>query len=122
MGIQAIASRAVIRDADLRWVFIGCVVPDVPWILNRVLTSLMPELDVFVVRPYWIAQASLLGLLWLCGAAGADLGPAWAYLQIARRKRRRTPPARRAPDQVGKRCPLARTLLVAHLERRLVLA
>jgi len=68
MGIQAIASRSVIRDADLRWVFIGCVVPDVPWVLNRVLASLMPGLDVFVVRPYWIAQASLLGSLWLCGA------------------------------------------------------
>jgi hypothetical protein len=68
LGVQTVASRAMIRGADLRWVFVGCVIPDLPWILNRVLAVAMPDIDVFVIRPYWIAQASLVGSLWLCGA------------------------------------------------------
>ena len=68
IGIQALASRTLLPHADLRWVFAGCVAPDVPWIANRALATLWPGLDVFVMRPYWIAQASWLGSLWLCGA------------------------------------------------------
>ena len=68
VGVQVLTSRAALRDAELRWVLVGCVVPDVPWILNRALVAFWPSVDVFVVRPYWIAQASWLCSLLLCGA------------------------------------------------------
>ena len=71
IGIQVVGSRALLRDADLRWVLVGCVVPDLPWIANRALLAAGVEIDVFVIRPYWIAQASWFGCLWLCAALAA---------------------------------------------------
>ena len=37
--VQGIATRSLIKDADLKWIYTGCVIPDVPWILQRVIRS-----------------------------------------------------------------------------------
>lgn len=84
LGVQTIASRAVLRDADLRWIFVGAVIPDVPWIANRALVFAFPDVDVFAVRPYWIAQASWFGSLWLCAAlASLASRPRRVFLLLA---------------------------------------
>ena len=67
-GIQAIASRSISHNADLRWIFTGCVIPDVPWILQRLVQTSGISLDLYDLRLYAIIQASLFCSLLLCGA------------------------------------------------------
>ena len=32
-AVQGVVTRSVLRDADIKWVFLGCIIPDVPWII-----------------------------------------------------------------------------------------
>lgn len=68
LGVQALTTRALVRGADLRWIAAGAVIPDVPWIVQRVVRTVAPAIDPFEVRLYAIAQASLAVSLLLCGA------------------------------------------------------
>ena len=68
LGAQGLVTRALIGQADLRWIALGAVVPDVPWILQRVVRTVIPGVDPYELRVYAIAQASLLVSLMLCGA------------------------------------------------------
>ncbi|MEJ2238231.1 MAG: hypothetical protein P8X82_08050 [Gemmatimonadales bacterium] len=67
-GVQTVASRGLIRRADFKWIFLGCVIPDVSWILLRAIATLAPGVDPYGLRLYGIAQASLIVSLLLCGA------------------------------------------------------
>jgi hypothetical protein len=35
VGFRALATRAVAPATDLKWNYLGCIVPDVPWMLQR---------------------------------------------------------------------------------------
>ena len=67
-GIQVLTSRAILRKADPLWVLTGCVIPDVPWILQRFIQSSGLTLDWYDLRIYTIIQASLFCSVFLCGA------------------------------------------------------
>ncbi len=67
-GIQAILTRFAIPTADPKVVFLGCMLPDVPWIIQRLVLGLLPDLNPYSVRLYVIVQASLFMTLILCGA------------------------------------------------------
>lgn len=72
LAVQGLATRAVLRGADLKWIFLGCVIPDAPWILQRTLKWLAHDsLSLYDLRLYAIVQGSLIGCLLLCGAAAA---------------------------------------------------
>ena len=73
-GIQGLASRALFGRVDPRWVLTGCILPDVPWIAQRVTNAVAPGADPYAVRLYFVGQASLLGTVVLCGAV-ASLAP-----------------------------------------------
>lgn len=68
LGVGGLITRLVIPEADSRWIFAGCVIPDVPWIMQRVVTSSPLDVDVYDLRLYAISQASLAGCLLLAGA------------------------------------------------------
>lgn len=68
LGAQTVLTRSVARSVPIRWVFLGCIVPDLPWIANRAVATLLPAADALVLRPYWIVQASWAGSLLVCGA------------------------------------------------------
>ncbi len=70
-GIQGVVSGALFRNADAKWVFLGCVIPDVPWILQRVVRTVVNGVDPYDLRLYAIAQASFVGCLFLCGVFSA---------------------------------------------------
>jgi hypothetical protein len=60
IGIQWPLSRFLFGAAvDARWVLLGCVIPDLPWILQRILRVVAPGLDAYSVRLYAIGMASL---------------------------------------------------------------
>lgn len=71
MGVQGLVTRAAIRRADLKWVYVGCVIPDVPWILQRAVKLLTTGFDPFHVLLYATVQASLLFCLLLAAALAA---------------------------------------------------
>jgi hypothetical protein len=68
---QGAASRGVWPRLDARWVYLGCLLPDLPWILRRAVVALGLPADVFDLRLYTMALASLAGTLLLCAALSA---------------------------------------------------
>jgi len=67
-GVQGLGSRTALPDVDLKWVYLSCVIPDLPWILQRAVRVIVPGVDPFLLRSYVIIQASLLGCLLFSGA------------------------------------------------------
>lgn len=71
LGAQGILSRSLMKAPDPRWVLMGCLIPDLPWIANRLALKWLPAIDPYELRLYVIAQSSLLCSLLLCGALAA---------------------------------------------------
>ncbi len=67
-GVQGFLGHRFLPWCDPKWVLIGCVIPDVPWILQRVVRSLAIPIDLYDLRLYAICQASLFGCVMLAGA------------------------------------------------------
>lgn len=59
IGIHTLVTRGLIRGADVKWIWAGCVIPDLPWIGQRAARALMPDLSPYDIRLYAIVQASL---------------------------------------------------------------
>ena len=80
LGVQTLATRAVVRHADVKWIFAGAVIPDVPWIIGRATKTLLPSLHGYELWAYLIAQSSLAVSLLLCGAlASVSAAPRRAF-------------------------------------------
>ena len=60
LGIQGLGSRLISKKIDLKWVFLGCIIPDIPWILRRAILSLDTSIDIYDLRLYTLVQASFL--------------------------------------------------------------
>lgn len=71
MGIAGYATRFAIKDADLKWIYIGSIIPDLPWIFQRIIVILFPNADLYDLRLYVIVQATLLSGLILSIAFSA---------------------------------------------------
>lgn len=69
VGLQALATQAVAPATDLKWIYLGCIVPDLPWMLQRIGQWLgqalapsgagAPLVDPYTLRLYCIVQATL---------------------------------------------------------------
>jgi hypothetical protein len=59
------ATKLCLPGADAKWILAGCVMPDVPWILQRAISGLTGASPI-ELRLYVIAQSSLLVSLILC--------------------------------------------------------
>jgi hypothetical protein len=57
-GIQTLTSKAVFRPADIKWIGLGCLIPDLPWIIQRLIHPLN-MVDPIELRLYVIIQSSL---------------------------------------------------------------
>ncbi len=60
LGVQALVTRTIVRNANLKWVCIGAITPDLPWIFQRVVRLAPVHIDAYDIRLYAITQASLL--------------------------------------------------------------
>ena len=67
IGVNGLTTRAVINNADLKWIYIGCIIPDLPWILQRIAKEI-PGVNLYDLRSYAIIQASLIFCLVLSAA------------------------------------------------------
>ncbi len=68
LGLAGLLTRGVLRDVDLRWVYIGAIISDLPWILPRRFRTISPGLDLLDLRLYVIVQATLFFSLILSAA------------------------------------------------------
>lgn len=81
-GVQGLATRSTLPDVDLKWVYLGCVIPDLPWILQRAAHVLVPGVDPYLLRSYVIIQASLLGCLLFSGAVALLVRKNWRTFAV----------------------------------------
>ncbi len=65
-GFQGVVTRALIKEAEAKWIFFGCIIPDLPWILHRAVRTLIPSVDLYHARLYAAVQASLAVSLLCC--------------------------------------------------------
>lgn len=71
LGVQGLLTQSWLRNLSPKWVFLGCIIPDIPWILNRMVLSATSSIDPYALRLYVMAQASLACSLILCAALAA---------------------------------------------------
>jgi hypothetical protein len=70
-AVQGAASHAFWRRLDARFVYLGCLLPDLPWILRRAVVGFGLPVDVFDLRLYTMGLASLAVTLLLAAAIAA---------------------------------------------------
>ena len=58
IGIQAPLSKLLFKKAELQWITVGCLIPDLAWISQRLLLRLQ-IIDPYTVAYYTTIQASL---------------------------------------------------------------
>ena len=56
-GVQGITTRGIIKDADFKWILMGCIIPDIPWILQRSVNAAF-SVNIYDLRLYAIVQSS----------------------------------------------------------------
>jgi hypothetical protein len=66
-GAQSVASHSILRKAEAKWILLGAMLPDLPWIAQRIV-QLVPFLDPFDLRIYFVVQASIAFSLVLAAA------------------------------------------------------
>ena len=83
-GIQVVATRAVSRAVRPQWLLVGCVLPDLPWILARAVAATGRLHDPYTLKLYTTVQGSLVGCLLLAGAlALVAAAPRAVFLLLA---------------------------------------
>ena len=70
IGIQAPLNGFVIQKSDILWVVLACIIPDLPWVLLKLLFA-VTTLNPYDLRLFCTAQASMLFCLIL--SAGLSL-------------------------------------------------
>jgi len=57
IGLQVPLTKIGLHKVPLQWILVGCVIPDIPWIIQRIL-QLIPLINPVDLRLYAIIQAS----------------------------------------------------------------
>lgn len=65
VGLQTPLTKIGLKNAPLQWIALGCIIPDIPWIVQR-LFSMFADVDPISLRLYAVTQASLLFCCILC--------------------------------------------------------
>lgn len=82
MGIQALVQRGLIRRAEPGWIWLGCLLPDLPWILQRVVMAFSLDVSPIDLRLYAVAQSSLAVCLLAAGGFALLSGAAMRVFAI----------------------------------------
>ena len=68
LGVQGLATRALLPRSDLKWIALGCALPDLPWIARRLVRPFVGDATLLDQRLVRLVQGSLLFCLVLSGA------------------------------------------------------
>ena len=58
LGINGFLIRTLIKKSDLLLIYIGSVIPDIPWIIQRIIHTLQLNINTYELRAYSIVMAS----------------------------------------------------------------
>jgi len=75
IGLQGPASRLLMKGADPKWIYLGLLIPDLPWVLQRTVLALGIPVDLYSLRLFAIVQSSL-ALSLILSAAFATIATA----------------------------------------------
>ncbi len=67
IGIQGLTTKSIFKFTDLKWIYIGCIIPDFPWIIQRILRA-SNLFNIYDVRDYSIILATFLFCIILSAA------------------------------------------------------
>jgi len=59
IAVNGFGTKALIKNADIKWVYLGILVPDFPWIIQRSVSTFF-SVNLFDLRTYAIIQATFL--------------------------------------------------------------
>ena len=59
IGVQGLIYRTLSKEFDLRYVLLACVIPDLPWIMQRLVRAVAPGVDRIDLVLYSGVQSSL---------------------------------------------------------------
>ena len=59
-AINGLVTKGIFRDSDIKWILLACVIPDLPWIIQRIIRGFIPGMDLYDLRAYCIIQSSLI--------------------------------------------------------------
>lgn len=59
IAIHTPITKKIIKKADLFWIYLGCIIPDIPWIIQRIVKFAAPSVDLIDLRIYSVIQATL---------------------------------------------------------------
>lgn len=59
IGINAILTRPLIKKADILLIYFGAIIPDIPWIVQRIVSFALPDLNPYDLRLYCVVQTTL---------------------------------------------------------------
>ncbi len=82
IGLQGVLSRQLFKPADVLWIYIGLLIPDIPWILQRIIRMSAPSVDLLMLRSYSVIQATLFGSLLLALAISFFAKQQWKAFAI----------------------------------------
>lgn len=68
LGIHGLTTRAFIKTADLKWIYLGCIIPDLPWIFQRTVWLFSSNINLYDLRLYVVTQSTLLFCIILSAA------------------------------------------------------
>jgi len=68
IGISTPLTRLFIKPSDTKWILAGTILPDIPWITQRILTRLFTGIDLYDLRIFSIIQATLFFSILLSAA------------------------------------------------------
>ena len=59
LGINGLITRTAVKQSDLLLIYLGALIPDIPWIIQRAALALIPALNPYDLRLYCVILASL---------------------------------------------------------------
>ncbi len=84
LGVQTLLGRTVQPQSDIKWILLGCVIPDISWILQVIGRSVLPQSALIDLRLYALVQSSLIFCVILAAAlASVSRTPARTFLTLA---------------------------------------
>lgn len=84
IGIQTLLGKAVMPKAEIKWIWVACIVPDLSWILQIAVRGLFPEVSLIDLRLYAVVQSSLLFCLLIAlGLAAPSRTPMKTFAILA---------------------------------------
>lgn len=60
IAVNSFSTKILIRNSEILWIYIGCIIPDFPWILIKIISIVFPEVNGYDLQVYAIIQSSLL--------------------------------------------------------------